>query len=447
MNQVKQIIERIKLSNITSRLLSGAFWSISSRVVGSGSTLIAFIVVARIIGTKQYGELGIVRSTILMFSTFAGAGIGLTASRYIALYRNIDKTKTNEVYLVSHYFSIGFGFIISILLFFFAPLIAERSLNAPYLVNEIRLGVLALFFIGLNSAQSGVLMGFERFKSITINTSIQGVIQFFLLIVGAYFWGIVGVIGGIALSSLLLWMLNYRAIHVNIPKKSLKGISIKKETIAILWKFSLPAAMSSILVIPVLWWCKTFVVQRYGFEQMANYDVAEQWNNFILFIPATLTGMIMPILTNTLMEGTMYQYQKLVTVNIWINAIISISLTLLVCLLAVFILKSYGKGFSDTTTFRILLISTIPNAVASVLGQVIASKEKMWMGFVLNLVWAIWLITFFLFFVVKMNYGTFGFALAMLIAYILHCIFSYAYMYFKVMNNNVISKKYEIYER
>jgi len=430
---LKQILGRIKSSDIASRLVSGAFWSVGGRVVGSGFLLLAFIGVARIVGVEAYGELSMVRSTIIMFSAFAGAGIGLTASRYIALYRNTNQTKAHEIYLISYYFSIGFGFFISALLFLFAPLIAERSLHAIHLMPEIRLGAVALLFIALNSALGGVLTGLERFKTIAVNISLQGVLQALLIIVGAYYLGINGAIGGLVLGAILLCGLHYRSIQKSIPKKALKSIKISKDTASVLWKFSLPAALSAILVIPVLWWCKTFVVQHVGFEAIANYDVAEQWSLIILFIPAAIAGMVIAILSNTLAEGTAEQYKKIVNVNIWINATISVLASLVFCLLAVFILRSYGVGFTDVTTFRILVISTIPNAVAAVLGQVIASKGKMWWGFTLNFVWAIWLLLFTLLFVGYLGHGAMGLALAVLCAYILHAVFSYTYVWFKVI--------------
>ena len=434
--KIKEIIEYTKSSNIASRLVSGAFWSVIGKIFGSGFVLLAFIVVARIIGAEKYGELGMVRSTIIMFSGFAGAGMGLTAARHIALYRNTNQVKTYEAYLLSHYFSVGFGILISLLLYFFAPMIADKSLKTPYLANNIRLGTLAMFFMVLNNAQNGALQGFERFKSIAVNTLIQGIVQALLLIIGAYYLGIAGVIGGIAIAAFLLWGLNYRAIRMDIPKGSLKSVTISKDTISVLYKFSLPAAMSSILVVPLFWWCKTFVVQKAGFEAMANYDVAEQWNFIILFIPATLSGIIIPILTNTLIKGTIQQYQKIVMVNILINAMISVFATLGICLLAVFILKSYGRGFNDITTFRILIISTIPNAIANVLGQIIASKGKMWIGFSLNFLWVIWILLFTLLFVGRLGYGALGLALAMLCAYILHVITSYAYVWKRITKFN-----------
>ena len=433
----KQIIERIKSSNIASRLASGAFWSILGNVIGKGFMLLSFIIVARILGKQEYGEMGMIRSTIVMFSIFAGAGISLTASRYIAIYRNTDTYKTQEVYLLSSYFSIAMGLLIALLLYFFAPVIAEKSLHSPKLIGDIRIGACVLFFITLNSAQNGILSGFEQFKSIAINASIYGVAQLAFLTIGAYFWGTSGVIIGLGLSAIVLGVINQYSIHSKTKRIFVQHIrlrNIRKETVSILWKFSFPAIMSSILAIPALWWCKTLVVQADGFGSMANYDVAEQWNSIILFIPTTLAGMIIPILSNTLAEGTANQYKKIVSINILFNAAITTVIVLFLYLLTSLILKSYGAEFTDKNTFRILILSTIPNAISAVLGQVIASKGKMWAGFVLNLLWAIWLILLSLLFIQHLKYGALGLAFAVLCAYILHTIFSYAYMWARVIN-------------
>ena len=433
--------EKIRASGIASRLVSGAFWSVLGNVLGRGLILLSFIIVARLMGQKGYGEFAIIRSTILMFSVLSGAALGLTAARYIALYRNTEPRKMYEVYLLSHYFSIGTGFLIAILLYIFAPLIAAQSLHAADLAGEIRYGAAVLFFITITSVQIGILQGFERFKTIAINTILYGIIQLPCLSLGAYFYGIRGVISGMALSHFCFFLFNKWSIRQSIAHKATgnggaKGIH--KDTISIIWKFSLPAVMSSFLVIAVIWWCKTMIVKTNGFEAMANYDVAEQWSIMILFIPSILAGMIIPILSNILSEGTAAQYKKLVNINIIINVLISVPAAFVILLFSSLILKSYGSGFNDTRTFMVLVLSTIPNATAAVLGNIIVSKGKMWTGFILNGIWAIWLILFFFLFVGKMGHGAFGLALAMLMSYILHVILSYAYVWAKMMNNNEI---------
>jgi O-antigen/teichoic acid export membrane protein len=426
--QIKQIIQKIKASDIAIRLTTGAFWSLLGNITGKGLILFAFIFVAKIIGKEPYGELGIIRSTIMMFSVFAGAGIGLTASRYIALYRNTDAQKAYEIYCLSKYVSIIMGLLIAVLLCVFAPLIAVQSLHAPHLAGEIRIGAIVLFFTTLNSAQTGVLLGFERFKASAINIIISGFIQLLVLTVGAYYWGIAGVIGGMGIGAFILYFLNQHIIRQNISGFILRQTKVKqvcRNTLPILWKFSFPAILSSILVIPVLWWCKTLLVQQAGFGHMANYDVAEQWNTIILFIPSTLGSMLVPILSNILTQGTKNQYNKIVKINITLNVIVTSIIALFICLFASFILRRYGSEFTDTTTFYILILSTIPSTVCAVLGQVIVSRGQMWTGFLLNFIWAIWCIGFFIIFVDKMNYGSVGLAMAVLGAYILHMLSSF----------------------
>ncbi|MDR2409330.1 MAG: oligosaccharide flippase family protein [Bacteroidales bacterium] len=426
--QIKQIIQKIKSSDIATRLTAGAFWSLLGNVAGKGFILFAFILVAKIIGKESYGELGMIRSTIMMFSVFAGVGIGLTASRYIALCRNTDIQKAHEIYCLSKYVSIIMGLLFSILLCVFAPLIAEQSLHAQHLTGEIRIGAIVLFFITLNSAQTGALLGFERFKSSAINIIISGFIQLLFLTIGAYYWGVSGVIGGMGIGSFILYFLNQYTIRSNISRVIIRQIKIKqlcKNTFPVLWKFSFPAILSSILVIPVLWWCKTLMVQTAGFDHMADYDVAEQWNTIILFIPSTLGSILVPILSNTLAEGTKNQYRKIVKINIVINVFITSVIVLFICLFASFILRRYGVEFTDKKTFYILILSAIPNAVCAVLGHVIASKGKMWIGFILNFIWAIWCVGFSILFINKMNYGAVGLAMAVFIAYILYMLLSW----------------------
>ena len=442
LNNIQQIRDKIQSSNLAGRLTSGALWSVLGGIFGKGLVLVAFIIIARILGKEEYGALGMIRSTILMFSIFAGLGIGGTASRYIALYRNVEPQKTSEIYLLSCYTALVAGLLVAAILYFFAPMIAENSLKAPQLAVYIRLGAAVLFFSALHGAQTGSLSGFEQFKTISINTIIYGVIQIITLSLGAYLRGIYGVVVAMGFSAFVFWGINQYSLRNYLAKKSYKKIKLReisKDTVSVLWKFSLPSIMSIVLTIPVLWWCKTLIVKTAGFGNLANYDVAEQWNTIIMFIPLTLSGIIIPILSNILSEGNMGQFQKTVRINILINTLITVAAVLFVALLSSLILKSYGAAFTDNRTFLVLIASTIPNAVAAVLGQVIASKGKMWIGFLLNFIWAIWIVLFSVIFITKMNYGALGLALAVLCAYILHVIFSYAYIYPKVKNIKIKS--------
>src|SRR5271169_1563568 len=70
---------RLESSPVGERLLRGTFWSMSGTIVSRALGLAAAILAARIVGKVVYGELGIIQSTVGMFGTLAGFGMGTTA--------------------------------------------------------------------------------------------------------------------------------------------------------------------------------------------------------------------------------------------------------------------------------------------------------------------------------------------------------------------------------
>src|SRR5215475_10536595 len=76
--------ERVVSSQLAYRLARGAFWSLVGSLISRGLGVVAGIGVARILGKNDYGELGMVQSTVGMFGVFAGFGMGLTANKHVA---------------------------------------------------------------------------------------------------------------------------------------------------------------------------------------------------------------------------------------------------------------------------------------------------------------------------------------------------------------------------
>lgn len=422
----KEILERIRQavrSDLGSRLVNGSFWSLAGTVGGRGIVLLAFVGVARMVGKNDYGELGIIRSTINMFLVFASLGIGGTAAKYIAQYRNNSRKQTGEIYALSHYFSVLVGGVATIALLIFSSDIATYSLHAPHLTQQLKLAVPVLFFAAVNGAQSGTLSGFEDFKILAVNTFVSGLIQGICLIIGTYWYGISGAIVALGLGNLVLYFMNWKSIHKRLKQCAIvyRLKEISKKTVKILWKYSLPSALSSLVVIPVLWWTKTFLIKHTSFDEMAVFDVAEQWYAMVLFIPSTLSQILLPILSNTLEEGTYRQYVKLIKINLGINILVSLGIALVISLLSHFILSLYGKEFTSVSPLIVMMFVSVMVSAAQVVGQVIASKGEMWIACGFNLMWSVWLIGFAVLFV-NHNLGALGLALAILCSYTLHFI-------------------------
>ena len=88
---------------------------------------------------------------------------------------------------------------------------------------------------------------------------------------------------------------------------------------------------------------------------------------------------------------------------------------------------AYGDDFNDTYTLIVLCSSAIFAAISNVVGSAIASKGRMWIGFVFNFIWSILTIGFTTLFL-KLEFGAMAIAMAFLSSYILHTIYQYLYL-------------------
>lgn len=419
---LRRIFLRINNSNLGSRLIKGITWSLIGSILGKGLMIIGFIFVARILGKDEYGKFGMIRSSVIMFLSFSSMGMGLTASRYIAFFRNTDKNKTYKIYKSSLITVLLFGIIISLFVIIFSSTISNRSFGTNSLSLPLKISVVALFFGSITSAQNGALSGLEKFKSIGINTTKSGIIQILLLTFGAFFYGLNGVILALGISTFTLFIFHYFSLEKSFKEFKLffSGDLFDPEIKRIFIKFSLPAVLSGLVSAPVLWWSKTYLVRNSNFGEMAIFDVAEQWNIALLFIPVSISTIILPLLSNILAEGKNDQYDKLIKINLLINGGIAFIFALIFIPLSPYILKLYGTKFNDYLPLQIMLITAILQAINGVLGQVIVSKGKMWIGLFVNLLWGIWLITFSWYFIYRLNLGALGMSYAMLTSYLLH---------------------------
>jgi len=430
----RNAFHRIEASPLGYRIARGAFWSISGAVVSRALMLFANIIVARILSCEVYGELGMIRSTVNMFIVFAGFGLGLTATKHVAEFRESDPDRAGRIMALSGIFSMFMGAIITLLLIFSAPWLCIKTINAPHLIPELRFAAIILLISAINGAQTGSLAGLEAFKTIAIVNLWVGVFSMPMLICGAYYGGLSGCVLAIGANIGVNWILNHIALRVETKRYSIQ-LSFKNcfKEWPVLWKFSLPSALSGIMVGPVMWICNALLVnQKNGYEQLGIFDAANQWRLAILFIPTIVSQIVLPMLSNLNGTGDHDSYINILKMNIVINTLVSITIVIPIILISPWIMSAYGENFKGgNLTFIILSLSTILNAMNNVIGQAIASKSQMWFGFLFNCMWGMALLT--LSYLLVGKYQALGLSLAYLISYVLHAIWQSFYL-FKILN-------------
>jgi O-antigen/teichoic acid export membrane protein len=407
--------KKIRNSSTKQRIISGTFWSFVATLFLRGSNLVAYILIARIIGKESFGEFGILQNTINMLSIFAGFGLGLTNIKFIAQYKKINKDKVAKIIAISNIFALAFGLLATAALYFSSDWLSNSILNSKSLSYYLKILAPSIIFIGMQGVQNGVFSGFERFKYLALTSLINSILSFPVLYLSTYFFHLDGLVWGMLINSIVQWGIG--KIFVIKVMHSEKVKTIYNDLISelrIIWIFSLPAVINSLLVTPVSWISNSLLVnQPNGYSEMGIYNAANQWFNLLLILPSIIGNISVILLSEKSNEndnGKMY-----VKKMIFITSIIGGSLIGFTILFSNYIMSFYGTDFSNNGLVLTLLLITAFFYINQIpIGNFIAAQNKMWIGVTINLLWAVIFLvsTYFLIY-----QGALGLAMAKLISY------------------------------
>lgn len=414
-----KILNRID-KNLINRMAKASFWSFTGTAIAKLLSLLAGIVCANIMSKEQYGQLGIVRSTLNMFIVFGSAGLGVTATRYISFYLKNEKEKIKKIYHDSSLISICTGLVLSIAILVLADKIAINYLDDVKLTHSIQIGALLLFFTVLNGVQNGALMGFEDFKHISQNNLFGGIFEFIFMVAGAYYWGVEGAILGFGTGFIIIYLFNVKSIRYNFKKHGISNETSKPKDTGIdknlYIRYTIPAALSAITIAPTYWIIRTILVKEAGYEELAIYEAADQWKIIILYIPMAISQIALPILSSIIKDQK--SYIDTLILNTTVVGTISLLFVLLTILFSPYYILLYGPGYSNIAPLKILAWSTIFSSTANVLEMMLYSYERIWTCLGVNIAWGGITIGLAYVFTHQQGLGASGLSYAILLSYV-----------------------------
>ncbi len=415
--------------SLRGRFARGAVWSLAGAVVSQGSNLAASIITARLLGREEFGKFGIIQSTVSMLGVFAGAGLGLTATKYVAEFRTRDPERASRIIALGSTAAMLSGTLLSVALFVCAPLLAAKTLNAGDLAGGLRIASLLLFFNAVNGAQTGALSGFEAFKAIASINLMRGLILLPVSAAAVFYGHLQGAIWALAATSaatcLIAHALLRRECATNGIRPSFSSGLVERR---VLWSFSTPAFLSSALTAPTIWAASAMLVnQPAGYAEMGVFSVANQWRTAIAFMPGVLSQSALPLLSNLNGEGDTSRYRKALRWNLGLTAVAAAVVAIPVAFSAPLIMRLYGHDFLNGSLVLVLSAATAVLAcVNGVVGTAILSTGSVWVGFAFNALWAgVFLATSYTFIPRNLAIGLAG---SLLAAYIAHTIWQAIYL-------------------
>jgi O-antigen/teichoic acid export membrane protein len=410
----------VPADSLRARFACGTLWSVAGAGTLRGAVLAASVVCARLLGKAGFGQLGMVQSTAGMFGIFAGLGLGLTTTKYVAQLRQSDPGRAGRILALSSLVALISGGVMAVLLAVSASFLARSTLRAPELGLPLAIGSGLVLFGALNGAQNGALAGFEAFKSIAQVNLCAGLCSLPLIMFGVKYGGVQGAVCGFVASLAINWILAHRALRQECARAGVRYDFLRcREEWRVLHSFSLPAFLASIVVGPAWWACNTLLVnQPNGYSEMGLYSAADKWRLLILFVPTSMFGMVVPMLSNLYGAGDLVGYRKVFRANLFLNLGLVLASAVVIAGVAAPIMAIYGTAFRPGWPLLLILsLAAVPEALNGLLSQPLIVSDRMWWRFAFDLLLAISLIALSWFLVPHWK-GT-GLAVSYILAFII----------------------------
>ena len=342
-------------------------------------------------GSDGFGELGIIQSTVAMFQVFAGLGLGLTVTKYVAEFRTKDPSKVGRIIGLSQLMTLGSGTLISVLFYALAPWLAKNILIAPHLEWLFKVGALMLMLGTLTSTQIGILAGLEAFRAIAWVNLITGILSLPILIIGTYWKGLEGATWGLVATLSVNWLMNFMKLKFEI-KRAGAQVRIRgcKGEWSMLWKFGLPAALSSIMITPAYWMGNAILVnQQNGYAALGIFTAADKWRLLLIFVPTSLSSFFFSSLSNLYGVESEKYFKKYLRISFLVNTITVLPASLVLIIFSGSAMSAYGTDYQvGWQTLIILAVSANFVVLNNYFAQILVSTGLIWWRFLFDIILA-----------------------------------------------------------
>jgi O-antigen/teichoic acid export membrane protein len=426
MQKTRERARRLGASPTGKRLLTTTFWSAVSESLSRGLLLVSLVFVARALGREAYGQFGIIRSTINMFATLGGMGLGFTANRYVAEFRDRDKPYSGHIIGSSYVLGAVSGLLVGLGVFAGSGWLATGVLRAPQLQSGLQIAGFLLFLGAINGAQIGILQGLEAYRRLALGNLAQGVTAITCLIVGAHFFGLLGALvgflaytcAGVAILHLLITN-ELRRQRISVTYTNFAA------TLPIFWRFSFPVMLAGTAIAPLKWLAETMLVRNVGFAELGIFHASMTIATMLIAIVSTLNAPLLSLTANADGASGTRKMQYLSLYGSWYVLLgIAVPFACFPRLTSVLFGGKYATTQFYTVNLLLLLYCALLMYNQGVI-RLVALKGSMWFAFHTNLVEGTALIVgFFL----LADHGVVGLGIAYVLSYVVKLAVSIPYL-------------------
>lgn len=356
-------------------MFKDSLWALVGNALNKGLSLLGGIVVARMLGVVEYGEYGMIKTTLYYIAVFSTFGLGFSVTKYIAQSKEEADGRMHLISSAANIISICFSGFLALLLFIFANQVAV-FLDDSSVASSLRYTSVAILFNSLATVQIAVLAGMKEFKRTARINFYIGIITFVASVGLTWLIGLDGAIAALAVANFANCILNYLLIRRIIPPTTITRAELQSQ-VKDLIRFSFPIAIQESTISIAYWLGSLMLVKLTDYAQVGLYSVAVQWGSIVLYIPGVLQNVMLSHLCS---EASHHDSQKKMLRNLlWLNFVITLVPLLIVTPFSGLIARMYGPSYSALPpVLLIVLAGSIISCLAQVYTQAYIAESRTW---------------------------------------------------------------------
>jgi O-antigen/teichoic acid export membrane protein len=370
-------------------IFQGCVWTLLGTCASQLGTILALVIAARLLNQGSFGAFGAVQATAVSLSNIAAAGLGISATRYLAETCHSDPARAGRL-----------AGLISLIALLTATLTASSLALFPYAASALvfghaesgallRLAAIHVFFGTLGGYQAGALLGLRAYRALNTASLAQALCGPILMYLFTSSFGLHGSIVALALSAAFGWAVQFSVLHAHYRRAGIRPsyIGIHHEWRAVT-RFALPAALSGIVGNIAIWGSTALVVRSSeGLALFGQYTAANSVRSLVLFAPAIVNRVATPLFAQ-LHSLSPERFRESFWSNLQLSAAIAAFLATVLIVFRNPALSLFGSAFGNSRFVVILCIAALLEVLATAFYQLLISRGAMWSHAAVGATWS-----------------------------------------------------------
>ncbi len=368
----------------------GFAWTLLSAFSAQASALMTTVLVARCLGQDGFGALGAVQATAVSLSNIASAGLGISATRYLAETSDADHARAGRIAgLISLATLITATLLAGTLVVLGLPGTATLF-GGGELQRALSLLAIYVFFATISGYQTGALLGLQAYRALALAAASQALAAPALMYWLASRYGLRGAVAALDIAAAWLWVVQFAALRSAFRNKgiavSYSGAWAERRVFS---RFALPAACSGIignLAVSASTWM--VVSSAGGRAQYAQFAAANSLRVLVLFVPSVVNRVVVSVFAST-PRGVNGKFAASFWSNVQLNAGFALAAAVVLIVMRGPLLGLFGKSYSSSQLFPVLCVAAVLEVTAAALFQALLRRSAIWTHVGVMTLWSI----------------------------------------------------------